>query len=402
MVDLPRLFRTAASGRPGDPGAAGGHAVGVVDGAIGPTERFTSIAALFPHVTFDIVGAAWPDSPDPSLDILIVSLNAARGEEVESALRRLAAQHLSVQVVVVLRNADVTTTRRLMRAGAADVLPAPVGEPALALCLERLLSGHPVGGARRRAGELVAVLKAGGGVGATALCVQMAPLLAARGLGQVCIADLDLQFGVAGVYLDLPDAVTVADCLGAAAGMAETPYATALAAHRSGVRLLAAPREIVALETLTPELADALVEGLLRDFGLVLADLPGVWTAWTNQIVQRASRIVLITHLSVPHIQQVKRQLRILASQQLDDKPLTLVCNSLSSEQTASVPIKAAERALGRAFDIVVPEDRRTMNAALNQGVDIGSVRRGTKLEKAIGELAGRVAAGVTTTRDAR
>jgi pilus assembly protein CpaE len=239
----------------------------------------------------------------------------------------------------------------------------------------------------------VAVLKAGGGVGATALCVQAGILLAQRGAGQVCVADLDLQFGSAGVYLDLPDAVTIGDCLSSGPGLADTPYGTALATHRSRLRLLAAPREIVALETINTDQAEALGRGLRRDFALTIVDLPSAWTAWTNQIVQQADRIVLVTHLSVPHIQLVKKQLRILASQRLDDRPLTLVCNALAPEQTQAVPLKSAERALGRNFDVVIPEDRKVMGSALNQGVEIAAVRRGTKLEKAVAELADRFAA---------
>lgn len=367
--------------------------VGVVDGAIGGAERFASVAALFPHVAFESVGTDWPERPLGHIGILIVGVEATSAAEVDAALGRLKAQSAGVRVVVVLRDADVTTTRRLMREGAADVLPAPVSEPALALCLERLLvAGGPTPAQGRKAGEVVAVLKAGGGVGATALGVQVASMLAARGQGLVCLADLDLQSGEAGLYLDMPDAVTIADCL-ASGGLEDTPFSTALTLHTSGLRLLAAPREIVALETLGPAQADALVTGLRRDFALTIVDLPPVWTAWTNQVLHDADRIVLVTHLSVPHVQLVKRQLRVLASQQLEDRPLILVCNGLSPDHTASVSIKAAERALGRDFDVVIPEDRRTMMAALNQGVELATIRRGTKLEKAIGELADKVAA---------
>jgi pilus assembly protein CpaE len=368
--------------------------VGVVDGAIGGVERFASVAALFPHIGFEVVGAAWPERSLGHIGILIVGVDATSSTDVDAALRRLKAQSASVRVVVVLRNADVTTTRRLMREGAADILPAPVSEPALALCLERLLvAGGPHTGPDRKAGEVVALLKAGGGVGATALGVQVAAMLAARGQGLVCLADLDLQSGEAGLYLDLPDAVTIADCLSSGPGLEDTPFSTALAIHGSGARLLAAPREIVALETLGPAQAEALMTGLRRDFALTIVDLPPVWTAWTNQVLNHADRIVLITHLSVPHVQLVKRQLRVLASQKLEDRPLILVCNSLSADHAASVSIKAAERALGRDFDVIIPEDRRTMTAALNEGRELSDVRRGTKLEKAIGELADKVAA---------
>jgi pilus assembly protein CpaE len=211
--------------------------------------------------------------------------------------------------------------------------------------------------------------------------------------GKACLADMDIQFGVAGLYLDLPEAVTMADLLGIGAKLGDTEFTSVLTEHRSGARVLAAPRELMPLETVGAQQIDSLVRGLRRDFGLTLIDLPAVWTAWTNRILSLADRIVLVTQLSVPHIHLVKRQIQMLATQRLDGVPLILVCNAVSQDQLASLPIKSAEKALGRSFDVVVPEDRRVMTAAVNQGLGIAAVRRGTKLEKAIGELADKVAA---------
>jgi pilus assembly protein CpaE len=394
MVDMPRFFRSVLGRPAGDADPA--RSVGVAVDAIGGDDRLASLAALFPEVRFEAIAGRWPDAVASDVAVLVTGADAARPAEIDHALARLAADRGGPRIAVVLRNADVTTTRRLIRAGAADVLPAPVGEPALALCLERLLAANAAGpSTARKPGSIVAVLKAGGGVGATALCVQAGILLAQRSTDEVCLADLDLQFGAAGVYLDLPEAVTIVDCLSSGNSLAETPYASALATHRSRLRLLAAPREIVALESLTADQADALARGLRRDFAHTLVDLPTSWTAWTNQILQEADQIVLVTHLSVPHIQLVKRQLRILISQRLDGKPLTLVCNATTAEQTSAVPLKQAERALGRPFDLVIPEDRRVMEAALNQGVELAAVRPGAKVEKAVRQLADKLALGV-------
>jgi pilus assembly protein CpaE len=131
-------------------------------------------------------------------------------------------------------------------------------------------------------------------------------------------------------------------------------------------------------------------------------DLPSVWTAWTNQVLHAADRIILVTHLSVPHIQLVNRQLRVLAAQNLDTLPITLVCNALSAEQQESLSLRAAARALEHPFDIVIPEDRRTMFAAINQGLELSAVRRGTKIEKLVAELADKVAGGVIALAPAR
>ena len=139
-----------------------------------------------------------------------------------------------------------------------------------------------------------------------------------------------------------------------------------------------------------------------RDFATSLVDLPSAWTAWTNRALQISDGIVLVTHLSVPHINLVKRQLRALAAQRLDSVPLTLVCNQVNAEQQAIVSVKAAEKAIGRDFDVVIPEDSRLMDEAIAQGCEISAVRRGSKLEKAIVELTGKIAPVAVVTEQTK
>ncbi len=377
------------AGERGPGGSEDVQRIGVAEGTLGGAAQFASLAALFPAARFIPLVEAWPERLSEPLDIMIVGADAS---EVEAVLPRLKAAPRTTRVIVILKNADVLTTRRLIREGAADVLLHPATEPALSLSLERLIGHDAVSGQRKHGrGEVVVFLKAGGGVGATALATQVAAILAIRNGGGVCLADMDIQFGTAALYLDMPDTVTLQDLLASGEDLEDTPFATALGVHPTGARVLAAPQEVVALETVSPSQADAVVKGLRRDFVLTLIDLPSVWTAWTYQILTHADRVVLVTQLSVPHMQLVKRQLRTLAMQNLGDKPVILVCNAPSADQSASVSLKAAERALGRSFDIVIPEDRRLMNTAVNHGLELSAVRRNTKLEKAMELLADRV-----------
>lgn len=364
--------------------------VAVIEGALGGVERLASLAALFPHVEFETISSNQSSAGRGLFDVIVIAIMA---EKAEAAIQWLHSLPKGSKAVVILHEADVLTTRRLMREGAADVLPAPASEPTIALSLERLFTAPLAASDPSSHSEVVALLKAGGGVGATSLGVQATALLAARECGQVCFADLDLQFGAGAAYFDLPDAISIVDCLSAGASLADTPFASALGSHKSGARLLAAPQEIVGLESVSPLHVDALIQGLRRDAALTIVDLPGAWTTWTNEVLRLSDRIVIVTHLTVPHIQMVKRLTRMLALQQLDHVPVLLVCNALSRDQQASLSVKAAERALGQDFDVLIPEDRRTMTAAINQGVLVGDVRRGTALEKAISLFAGKIAA---------
>jgi pilus assembly protein CpaE len=363
--------------------------VGYVEGAVGGPDRVGSLAALFPQVQFVSVGASWPVRSLPGLGALIVGVAA---NDVEEAHRRLSSRG-GPAIIVVLKDADASVARRLMQAGAADILVSPVTEAALALSLERVLSSVATQVDRGPAGRVVALLKAGGGVGATAIGVQLAAMIASNeaGSGGVCFADMDVQFGTGALFLDLGAAMTLTDILEGGGALEDTPLASALAVHRSGARLLAAPRDLMPLESVTPKHVESLVAALRRDFALTILDLPTVWTAWTNRALHLCDQIILITNLSVPHATLVKTQLKMLAAQRLDGIPLTLVCNRVSVDQRQIVSQKAAEKSIGRDFDFVIPEDRTMMNEAIAQGCELSFVRKGTKVEQAIAEVANAI-----------
>jgi pilus assembly protein CpaE len=389
VMQFPGELKSAASAKSGN-----SRRVTYVEGAMSPGEIAT-LANLFPSVVFEPAGSASPDSLAHNTDILVVELDGASGPAIEKAINFLKTCPSRLSVLIALRHADVASSRALTRAGAADVVPVPATEAAWALGIERLLARDTFGrDPSRKPGQVVAMLKAGGGVGATSLGVQAAYLLAAKAGAEpkICFADLDLQFGTAALQFDLNEVLTVTDCIAVGELLQETQFATALGSHKSGIRVLAAPRDMTALDALTPSLADGLIGGLRRDFALTIVDLPSVWTAWTNRVLQLADRIVMVTQLSVAHVHLARRQLGILSLQNLDRLPLTLICNAVTSDQQNLLSIKAAERALGRAFDIVMPEDGRAMGAATNQGVSLSEARRGTKLEKSVAQLAERMA----------
>ena len=95
-----------------------------------------------------------------------------------------------------------------------------------------------------------------------------------------------------------------------------------------------------------------------------------------------------MTNLSVAHANLVKKQLRVMAAQRLDGVATILVCNRVSADQKSILSLKVAEKSIGRSFDISIPEDRSLMNDAIAQGCELAAIRTGTKLEKAIAELA--------------
>lgn len=358
--------------------------VGLSSGLGLRAEQLASLAALFPQARIEVVEPAHALQA-PDLAVAVVAVPVADAARLAGLLK---ARACGPKLVVALEEADLSATRALMAAGAADVLHPPLTETALTLSLDRVFGSlAPRGPRSAEAGQIVALLKAGGGVGATSLGVQAAAMLAQRG-ERVCVADLDIQFGAAALFLDVPDALTVSDCLAAGEFLAETAFAERLGTHRSGARLLAAPVDVAPLEALDVTQVEALVRALRQEMALTIVDLPSDWTAWTNHLLHQADRIVLVTRLTVAHLQAAKRQLRMLSNQALDGAPLTLVCNAVTSEQQQALGIKAAERALGRSFDIIIPSEERLMLDLGNQGLQLEPRGRSAKLYKCVAALA--------------
>jgi pilus assembly protein CpaE len=351
-----------------------------------------SLTASFPQVRFEPLPGPWTGAFG-SADIVIATVDAGDPARLSDACAHLVACGRPDRVIFFVANADLDATRQLVRAGAAEVLPAPIGEVILAGGLERLiaklqsagLAGRPPGG------RVVSVLKAGGGVGATAIATQTCAILSERGQ-RVCLVDLDLQFGGAAGYLDVEDAISLDQVIVAGEAFGETPFRSALGVHSSGVRLLAAPPDLMPLDRIRPSVISGLIDALKREFDLIVLDLPTVWTDWTHRAVELSDEILLVTQVSVPHAHVAKRQQRALAMQGLDVKPLTLVCNRVGRDQAPGVSVKSMERALGCAVEVQIPDDARVMGEAINQGVMLKAIRRGTKLEKALSDLADRLA----------
>jgi pilus assembly protein CpaE len=329
---------------------------------------FASLQAAFPGVEFSTVGADWASAQVIGLDVLVTATGVA---DLTEAMTRIRSRPRNVDIIVALAGGGLDATRTLLRAGAADVIAQPVTESALGLSIERMLTQlKPAETARAKApGRITAFLKAGGGVGATSLCLLSAMQLARKKNPDIAVADFDLQGGAVAAQLGLPEAFTVRDLFAAGAAIEDTPFARALQAHTSGIRVLASPGEFMPMEAITPVQVDAVTRGLRREFSHIFLDLPGVWSAWTHRMLQQADRIVLVTQMSVPRINVARRQLKFLAEEGLSHKPLTLVCNAVAPDQSSKLPLKWAEKPLARPFDVVLPEDRRSLEGFVNEGL---------------------------------
>ncbi len=323
-------------------------------------------------------------------DLLIVEVDSKDSADIER-LRTLVQSHAQTAVVATAADATLNDVRQLMRLGVVDVLPQPVQRSDILAAVELAVRSRKAAAQSATGrGRFVSVLKGGGGVGATTIAVQagchLARTLDKRGQ-EACVLDLDVQGGTVALFLDLSDRVGLADLVDAPERLDADLLRGVVSRHASGLSVVAAPPEVMPLETFTPDFIGRLVSVVREQFDMVLADLTPAWTLWSFEALRQSDEVLLVTQMTVPGIRQARRQLDTLRAEGLDGIPLRVVLNRYEKRWGDSLCLKEVEKALGHKIDFMVANDYRTVSEALDQGVAISDVRRRSKAFKSITKL---------------
>lgn len=337
------------------------------------------------------LGQVAADGTLPASDLILVEVDPGDAAEMELLRRMIQSRHGGPAFVATAAGATLDDVRRLMRIGVIDVLPQPVQRSDVLAALEaavklRRAQTEPAGSK----GRLVSVLKGGGGAGATTLAVQtgycLAKALQTDG-GEVCILDLDIQAGTVALYLDLIDRVGLADLIDLPERLDVEMLQGAIARHRSGLAALAAPRDIMPLESFSVDFIRRLTQVACSRFDIVLIDLPPTWSLWSFEALRQSDEVLLVTQMTVPGVRQARRQLDTLKAEGLDDVPVKVVLNRFEKRWRDTFSLKEVESALGRKVDFTVANDYRTVSEALDQGLPLEAIRRRSRALKSINKI---------------
>jgi pilus assembly protein CpaE len=294
--------------------------------------------------------------------------------------------------------------RSLIRSGARDVIPLPLDmgelEGALLPISESLARSEQQ--ERASHAKVVCVIKSLGGVGATSLLAQLGLKFArneARFGREACLIDLDIQFGDAAFQLGLEPKLSLAELIEAGSRLDGALLRAATTVHPSGLHVIAAPAQMLPLETLTSEQLLEIIEIAAREFGTVLVDLPSNWTNWSLSLLARADLILLVTQMSIPSLNRAKRQLELMRSQDLQDLDVRIVVNRLESRFSRTIHLSDVRDGLGHEVSFTIANDHATMRAAIDRGVPIDEIKRKSALGKDLDKLDVGIAAALGLER---
>lgn len=343
---------------------------------------------------------------DPAAEIDPASLNGFAAAIVEVAADDQAsvqrfqtlAKRTRTPLIAAVYEAPLALVRSLIRSGAHDVLPLPIDlaeiEASLAPLREKLALQSEV---VSRHGKVVAVIKSSGGSGATSLLGQLAirhAQLEANAGRQACLIDFDVQFGDAAFQLGLHPKLSLMDLFEAGNRLDPELLRATVTEHSSGLQVIAAPSDVIPLESLSTDQVLDIVELAATEFGTVFLDLPANWANWSLSVLARADLVLLVTEITVPALRQARRQLDLIRSQ-VEGLEIRVIANRVQSAQFRNIRPADIESALGRDIAYKITDEEPVMRAAIDQGIPIAEVKRKSAIGRDIEQLESGIAAAL-------
>ena len=291
-------------------------------------------------------------------------------------------RHPNLALVAAINGASVSLVRTLVRDGINDVVELPFDIPDLLQISLDVLARHNASPAQSvELAPMVAVARSIGGCGATSFATHLAGDLAAHdasGKG-VIIVDLDLQFGSVADYLGIRARGNIADLLGAHDRLDEELLRSVASQTPGGISVIAAPEEIMPLESVDTDDLLRLLKLLRQQYGYVILDLPANWTNWTLSASLTADVIVLVVELNLGSLRQAKRRLELFRSVGIEDGAIEIVVNRVEKRLFRTIDPGDVSQTLGHSVLGTIALDAPTVCAAQNQGVLVGDVHRKSK-----------------------
>lgn len=268
----------------------------------------------------------------------------------QTGMRRLAslhAAHPELGIVLALPEEPRSSLRDIVRAGAVDVVGYPALDPvALGRALHAALrhavrmAAHGGGsgpgqvdpaGTAPVLGTVLTVASSTGGCGKTFYATNLAYHLARTTGQQVCLVDLDLQFGEVSTALRLKPRFSVADALAGDVDEQELfeHVAEFMTPHPAGFQVLTAPRDPSEADQIDPPRVIQVVRALRRRFDYVVVDTPAQLSETVLAAFDQSSRLLVLATFDLPSVRNTTVFLSTLEKLKIPTEDISVILNKV-------------------------------------------------------------------------
>lgn len=322
----------------------------------------------------------------PDIALIAIDTDPTQGLDL---VAQISSSVPGCAALVISGSQEGSLILRAMRNGAREFLSQPLRLEDFLPALERIqqtqVSRSDEG--RAKASQVISIAGVSGGLGCTAIAVNLACMLAKNERNNVAIIDLDLALGDADVWLDIIPDYTIQDV---ADNISRLDYALlkrSLTRHACGAFLLPRPVQMDDRPAITPDELRRVIALLKATFTHLIIDTSKSFSALDLAVMEASDSVLLITQLDLPCLRNVVRLM-----QYFDPKPglpeKTKIIVNRMGLQDANISLSKALETIGREVYFQLPNDYIAVVESRNNGVPLLTHAPKARITKAIEQLA--------------
>jgi pilus assembly protein CpaE len=359
-------------------------------------------------LTFQDAGVFLRQPDADTLEFVAVAMDAEDEDKIEAIAEVIkTATQRGIKVLLIAEDVSPIALHQLLRLGAQEFVPYPLPDGALHDAIERMREAAKrppeadipeqmktkLKATGDKDGVVLPVHGLAGGVGATTFAVNLAWELAnidKTNPPRVCLLDLDLQFGTASTYLDLPRRDAVLELLQDTSSMDSEAFMQALLTFNERLHVLTSPAELLPLDFIGQDDVQRLIETAAANFDYVVIDMPRTVTNWTETVLHSAHVYFAMLELDLRSAQNTLRMIRALKGEELPYQKLRFVLNR--APKFTDLGGKSRAKRLAESLDIQIelqmPDGGKQVVQGNDHGLPLSEVAAKNPLRKEILKLA--------------
>lgn len=302
-------------------------------------------------------------------------------EQIEETIQAAYAASPQTLPIAILSQQDMSAVRRLVAAGARDILVKPLHQRDLIASIRQVVqvdesrrqrAGLPSLLAPQRkatVGKVVVVMGPKGGVGTTTVATNLAVALRQISGYEVALADFSLQFGDVAVLLNLWSRHTLHDLAVHYNTIDDGLLERVMVPHASGVKVLLAPSEPEMTADISGPQTSAIIKALRAKYAYVVVDAWSFLDEITETLMGLADQVLLVTTPEVPALKNTKQALEYFARHGVHRDHIALVLNRFPSVK--GVTLQDIQQHLRHPIQANLPSDGPAVTYAANKGVPV-------------------------------
>ncbi|MEO6434641.1 MAG: AAA family ATPase [Tepidisphaeraceae bacterium] len=237
------------------------------------------------------------------------------------------------------------------------------------------------------AGEIITVLSASGGCGATTLAINLAEEVSLKRKQPTLLCDLDCSYGAVASYLGLTPRYAADHILHNAGDIDAQLIQSTTTVHSERIHVLASPASInfANAEPLKFDRLEHALDSARRAYAVTIFDAPRLPLATTAALAAGSSSTLLVFQLTVKDLRSARAMLDALRGRGVDGDSIIAVANRYVKRQLIS--LEEAGKALGGVEVLAVRNDFMPAIQGLNFGQTLSEAGPRSSLRRDLQEL---------------